>query len=133
MSSESDFADDFSDDDLGGGAGRKSSGGREDDDDFEFGESYNDSPAAARAHPAGLMLFCSLCSASAAARKADDVGGAPRSSARPKSSMPCLASASLISALQLLFMELGVARRAGARTSALRLLDARSRPLFDAS
>ena len=45
MSSESDFADDFSDDDLGG-AGRKSSGGRDDDDDFEFGESYNDSPAA---------------------------------------------------------------------------------------
>jgi intraflagellar transport protein 46 len=55
MSSESDFADDFSDDDDLG-AGRKSSpgggggGGRgatgSDDDDFEFGESYSESPAA---------------------------------------------------------------------------------------
>ena len=51
MSSESDFEDDFSDDDLGAGGkrgeGRSSGRGRDDDDDdFEFGESYNESPAA---------------------------------------------------------------------------------------
>ncbi len=47
MSSESDFDDDF-EDDLAGGKRAGGRGGRDDDDDddFEFGESYNESPAA---------------------------------------------------------------------------------------